>query len=114
MNQTFGLNNPGVGLCWHEPDLHSERWLSRQSLAGRGLKVSQGVRSALPEANGLIHISPGQRPGFIATNSQSQAEGLPHNVAPCHISPCLRSEKCLQLLRAFQSEKPRRGRGRLL
>ena len=33
---------------------------------------------AHPQANGLGHTSPGQRPGFITRELVMQAEGLPH------------------------------------
>src|SRR5260221_453457 len=36
-----------------------------------------------PQANGLLHTSPGQSPGFHAANFKLQAEGLPHFVLPC-------------------------------
>jgi hypothetical protein len=33
------------------------------------------------EANGLIHTSPGQRPGFTPAQDITQPEGLPHHPA---------------------------------
>jgi hypothetical protein len=49
-----------------------------------GIKDMDGLlqilKDLLHEANGLIHTSPGQRPGS-ASNKNPQPEGLPHSPA---------------------------------